>query len=759
MRLTFYKSNEKYYPVLEMRQDNGNLYSARAEVPVLLSDLSGTQIRGRYDRIEDRGAEGILATAMIEDRYHNLFEVEDCWRKSCGGYLMERVVKCVVLFQKTGIRITTEFRCAGDREGCFKDYQFVMPGAFYHDNDTDCDGREDYLGTYNIDIKDDRNPNLSVTSFGSKSGCYLSLIRADVPTLDTTITRSQIKARHFIHQTDIGSLGFSPSVYRTNEYILRCDYPFYERNSFCLNIDGSEWAAYKKIEKGTCYKLSYLLLMGTASDLTEASWRTTCIQMDRILTEKISLPFSLAEAQKERAVMVNNSFREFTEKAGSPAGYFIHFSPRKTYGKHHLLEYGFTGAQTLLAYDMLMAGAHSEWSADLPDAREHAIKTLDFFADHCIEKSGLPDGIYNVDTEKNVYWWTGILLPFQYARDRETLEAYLGDQIVGALMSVADALSEVKGNYTRSMTDAMYYLLKAYLLEKKKGHEHANWLDAVRAFCDRLIEMQNDNGSWNRGYSMDGIPLKQPPQWFGFSEIEQGSGAIFPIPLLLEMNVVMPTDAYVAAAQKAADFILDYYVKNVYYIGGINDTSHKKSVKMDAASVMFAMRSLLAIYEQTGIEKYKKGMLDAAKILTTWTYLWDVPFDASTLLGSHQFKTTGWAVCDVIPAGSYIDCSFFEVIPELFRVAKLTGEDRLRWFAEIMTSGMQYGLSMASDTYGYAMTGVQCEGYMTSLWLADTGHKEFSGAAAKNKGDDNDTCNGFVNGMALLALEKIHTMP
>ena len=44
---------------------------------------------------------------------------------------------------------------------------------------------------------------------------------------------------------------------------------------------------------------------------------------------------------------------------------------------------------------------------------------------------------------------------------------------------------------------------------------------------------------------------------------------------------------------------------------------------------------------------------------------------------------------------------------------------------------------------------------MTSLWLADTEYKGFSGAAAKNKGDDNDTCNGLVNGQALLNLDYL----
>lgn len=78
--------------------------------------------------------------------------------------------------------------------------------------------------------------------------------------------------------------------------------------------------------------------------------------------------------------------------------------------------------------------------------------------------------------------------------------------------------------------------------------------------------------------------------------------------------------------------------------------------------------------------------------------------------------------------------------------------------ARIVTRGMHHGLSMPQRMYGYAMPGVQTEGYMTSLWLSDTSRKEFSGAAAKNKGDDNDTCNGLVNAQALVNLDYIQSV-
>ena len=118
--------------------------------------------------------------------------------------------------------------------------------------------------------------------------------------------------------------------------------------------------------------------------------------------------------------MVLNSFREFPDKKGRPAGYFIHFSPRQSYGEQNLLEYGFCGAQTLLAYDMLSAawekGQHG--TERFLQYRESARKTLDYFVENCVEESGLPIGLYSVDKEEIVYWWTGILLPFQYSHDK-----------------------------------------------------------------------------------------------------------------------------------------------------------------------------------------------------------------------------------------------------------------------------------------------------------------------------------------------------
>ena len=718
--------------------------------PVQIQILKERNKKAKYDVI--RNEKNIyIAEADVEVNKENRFHITDMWEQNTNNIKLSRKVACISAEKETAIRISTEFHCKSKHAKNFDDYQFVIPGAFYNKNDTDQNGQDDYLGTFEQDYKDDRNPNLSVTGFAKNDKQFISLIRADIPKVDTTITRKQIAERHFVHNTDIGSLGIAPSANRMEEFLLRCDYPFYERNSFCLNVDGSEWAAYRKIKQGEELEVSYILQFGEAENLTEASWKTSVFQMERILNDDIRHPFSLEETIPYRRDLLHNSFRDFPEKKNHPCGYVCHFSPRENYGNQNVLEYGFSGNQTMVCYEMLRAAEET----GKEEYRERALKTIQFFVEHCIAESGLPNAMYSVEKEEFVYWWTGVLMPFQYSENREELEKFLGNQVVGAMMGIAEKLKGTKGNYCRTMTEAMYYLMLCFLEEKENGTLHKDWLDVVVAFCDKMIEIQNTDGSWYRAYTMEGTPMTYPEEWFGSNVIEQGSGTIFPGEVLALVHEYTGNEKYRSAVCKAADFIMEHYVEDVLYLGGLNDTTHKKSVKIDAVGVMYNMRTLLLAYETTKKERYLYGAKSAAQILASWTYLWDIPFDENTLLGKNDFGTTGWAGCDVIPGCSYVDDEFVEFVPDLMRIAEYSGNKKLAILGKIVTLGMQHGLSMPQRMYGYTMPGIQCEGFLTSLWLSDTDDLEFSGAVAKNKGDDNDTCNGLINGQALYNLDSL----
>lgn len=747
VKLEFPREQEKRKLRLVNYIENAEL-EMRAEFPVTIQILGGRIYKARYDSVEKEGGTfrceaNIKSTNQLEAR------VIDLWTPEKDGVRLDRLLDYIR--GNCAIRLHTEFECRDNRARSFDDYQFIFPGAFYNKNDTDGDGMDDYLGTFSQDYKDDRNPLLAETCYCVNTNTFFSLIRADQPKKDETITREMIQKRHFVYDSDIGSLGFAPSDRKTDEFIFRLDYPFYERNSFCLNVDGSEWSGYLELQPGEERKMSYRILMGKAQDLTAASWNTTSFQMERMLDSDIRLPFTLEEAMKYRRELIFHSYREYPDRPGNPAGFFIHFSPRKKYGNQNLLEYGFTGNQIMNCYVMLKA--YEELKDEEYKTRAHNV--IRFFVENCIEENGLPNGIYNIEKQEFVYWWTGVLLPFQYSDSREELENYLGDQVVDALMETAEHLKGKVGNYVRTMVEAMHYLMLCYQIEAKWGEYHEEWLNAVTKFCDVMVEIQNENGSWNRAYDMDKKPISEPVNWFGSNELERGSGSIFPIQVLSRIYDHTKEQKYCDAIQKAADFISTRYVKEVLYVGGLNDTTHKKSVKIDAVGVMYAMRSLLTAYDCIREPIYLAGARDAARILGSWTYLWDIPFCGETLLGKHGFKTTGWAGCDAIPGCSYVDDEFVEFVPDLMRIADYCRDEKLAELGKIVTLGMHHGLSMPQNMYGYSMPGIQCEGYLTSLWLSDTEAKEFAGAVAKNKGDDNDTCNGLVAAQALYNLETL----
>jgi hypothetical protein len=160
---------------------------------------------------------------------------------------------------------------------------------------------------------------------------------------------------------------------------------------------------------------------------------------------------------------------------------------------------------------------------------------------------------------------------------------------------------------------------------------------------------------------------------------------------------------------------------------------------------MFCMRSLLKIYETTNQADYLKAAVKAAKLLCSWVYLWDVPMPEGTLLHETGFKSTGWAGCDVIASGSYVDNEFLEFTADLARVAELSNQEALFDFAELVQYGMQYALSTPTNDHSYAAPGMQCEGVLTSYWISAPDITAFSGAVNKLKGDDNDTCNALTN--------------
>jgi hypothetical protein len=712
--------------------------------------LNGQDCDGGYSALYDRKDKWV-ASGVIVSPDGSRVEVTDTWSLVDDSTAqVDRTVKVGTAGNSPGIRV--EFFCetAVPEAGTLDDWEFCVPGALYKKNDTDHDGAEDYLGTYIQDYRDDRLPSLAVLAYLSRLRAFVVLARCTRPAYDTSINSDQLLGRRFVQNTDIGSIGLEPVRRASVQILFRASYPFSERFSYCLNTNRDGWAAYRENQGGAEFRVSYRLTVGRADSLTDAIWNITKRQMATLQTAPQKLHFSLEESLDYRLALTQLYYRKWdkSENPKEPAGYMVHFSPRSGRTQGTLLEYGFCGAQTLLAYVSLRYG----YLKQIPLWIERARTVIEFFVNHCQLENGFSQGIYDVAKQEFVYWFTGILLPFQYAHDDASLRRFLGSQMTKSLAPIARELRVIKGNYTRTMCESIYPILLAYRAERKNGRMQAHWLASGERFGAFLLRAQAEDGSWFRAYDSSGNGLETPAAWFGFSNIEKKSGTIFPIEVLIELYNITGNPRYVEAAEKAGDFIIRNYVDKVQYVGGLNDTTHIKSVKIDSVGVMFVVRSLVKLYEVTRKQEHLDGAVKSAKILASWVYLWNVPFPHDSLLAKAGFNSTGWAVCDVIPGGSYLDNEFLEFTGDFIRVAQYSGEKALFDVAELVEYGMQQALSTPECMLGYVAPGIQCEGIMTAYWMSDPEQTEFSGAANKVKGQDNDTCNGLINGQAAYGL-------
>jgi hypothetical protein len=637
------------------------------------------------------------------------------------------------------VRLEAEARSPATGEA---EWQYYLPCTLYNRNDSDCDGVEDYLGTYTQDLRDDRNGVLAALARTSRTGTAFSLGRVRVPTFDTLVTKEQLQARNFVQSTDIGSIGIAPRP--DGSMTLRASYPFAEEASFCLDMEGSGWEAYAPLHGRLAIELDYELRIDSSTpDLTEAIWRLCERQRINLGTRRPTPDISLEDSLEYRQLLTQLNYRKWTkeENRKEPAGYLVHFSPRSGEVQGSLIEFGFSGDQTLVAWAQLDYGYRKK----VPLFANRARSVIEFFIRYCQLRNGYSHGIYDPVHDQFTHWFTGIMMPFQYAADRADVRRFVGRHMAEALMPIADELRKVDGNYLRTMCESFYPILLAFELEASHGRTNDHWLAAGRRFGEFLVTAQSDDGSWFRAYATDGSGLISPAAWFGRSYAEQKSGTLFPIPVLTTLYTLTNDQRFLLAAEKAADFLIETYVEPTNYIGGLNDTTHIKSVKSDAVGVMFCMRSLLKIYETTDRPDYLKAAVKAAKLLCSWVYLWDVPMPEGTLLHETGFKSTGWAGCDVIASGSYLDNEFLEFTADLVRVAELSRQEALFDFAELVEYGMQYALSTPTNDHGYVAPGMQCEGVLTSYWISAPDTTTFSGAVNKLKGDDNDTCNALTN--------------
>lgn len=700
------------------------------------------KVAAGYDSVAESDA-GLLASAAVVHKGWEL-AIDDDWTEESGRVRLHRRLRVVRAgTAPCGVRasIAAELDAAGQR---FAEGRYYAPPALYNMNDIDEDGIEDYVDTRELVYRDDRLTALSVLAYFPRFGAGVALVRTDPPAWDDAPDRQRGEV-DFVQATDVGSLGVTPTDDEHPSLIAA--YPFVERaRSHALTAGGREgWGAfYPMTDAGALFDVTYEYRVIRAESDIDALWKLWSDRLRELDPRRVELPTTLAEITRLRVEALLPYYAEGVVDDQPAAGFVTNCHPQDGIQLGNVIQYGFTGQNVLNA---LHALNHADTATDA-EARTKGLRVIDFFASQALRSPfGLTATLYDLENGRTANWWSGLILPLAYAQEGDDLEELMGP-VYEHMKYAIEPLQGLAGTYLRCMAEEHTALLRAYRTELDRGAEHPEWLAAAIAFGDFLVSVQEDDGTWRRAYGFDGSPLIEPRAWFGLAELNQKSSTATAVPLLVGLAQATGDGRYLESAGRAERFTAARFVRDVKFNGGIHDSIYSRAQLIDSESILFCLRASLAVWRATGDAEALDSAVDAAHLLATWVYLWDVPLPPSSTLAKLGFRTTGWSACDTSGAG-YIHPYELHAVPDLFEVAMASGDEDLAVIADIVMAGSSANVETPEKSWGYARAGLQEEGVLVSWWMIDDPMFDGTHFGGRGKGEGNKTCLPWISAVGI----------
>lgn len=121
---------------------------------------------------------------------------------------------------------------------------------------------------------------------------------------------------------------------------------------------------------------------------------------------------------------------------------------------------------------------------------------------------------------------------------------------------------------------------------------------------------------------------------------------------------------------------------------------------------------LMALHDLTGDGEYLQRALVTADWLLTWVYHWNPVQDRGASLRERGFSAIGWPGVSV--QNHHLDVFFPSY--DMWRLGRLTGDERLQHWGRNVTSAMGQGICTAPGEWEFDVVGEQAEAFYVTNW-------------------------------------------
>ena len=531
-----------------------------------------------------------------------------------------------------------------------EDCQFYMPGFWYRRNLRSPEEAPSFHLFDSWTVREDRLSVPMTAVYNEKTGEYLSVMRMD-DFKDESLTTHKEGEVIISGKTSIGYTGFENVNSNAN---FSFGFPYCETpKSYIRKLTlAPSVETFHFLEKGEAIKLTWLLKSGQASDFSGLIRQLWEYGYDTWHPQPVETPFSNDFVKKTLTNFFTSSFvSDHPLKYNSGEGMVV--ATCESLGR---AEVGFVGRVLLNAFNALEYGQEH----NRPELVSNSYAIFDSYLKHGFSSNGFFREF--VDYDNN---------------------------------SETDIFS------IRRQSEGVYAMFHFLQYEKKKGRNHPEWERKLKTLLERILVLQNEEGSFPRKFKDD------------LAIVDKSGGSTPSVTLPLVMAYKYFNDKkYLKAAKSTAGYLENEIISKADYFSSTLDANcEDKEASLYAATAMYYLALISSGDEQ---QRYSDLCLKASYFALSWYYMWDVPFAQGQMTGDIGLKTRGWG--NVSVENNHIDVFIFEFGSVLNWLSKRYDEPRFHDFVNVISTSMKQLLPFEDHLCGVARVGYYPEVVQHTNW-------------------------------------------